>query len=70
MTNKARGNLYILMAAVLWSTGGILIKFIPVNAIAINGARSLIAFLFFVRISEPFGSNAIVTLRRRLFAWL
>ena len=37
----------MLMAAVLWSTGGILIKFIPGNAIAINGARSFIAFLFF-----------------------
>ncbi len=47
MTDKIRGNLYMLMAAVLWSTGGILIKFIPGNAIAINGARSFIAFLFF-----------------------
>ena len=47
MTDKTRGNLYMLMAAVLWSTGGILIKFIPGNAIAINGARSCIAFLFF-----------------------
>lgn len=47
MTDKTRGNLYMLMAAVLWSTGGILIKFIPGNAIAINGARSFIAFLFF-----------------------
>lgn len=47
MTDKTRGNLDMLMAAVLWSTGGILIKFIPGNAIAINGARSFIAFLFF-----------------------
>lgn len=47
MTDRAKGNLYMLLAAVLWSTGGILIKFIPVNAIAINGARSCIAFLFF-----------------------
>lgn len=47
MTDKTRGNLDMLMAAVLWSTGGILIKYIPGNAIAINGARSFIAFLFF-----------------------
>lgn len=47
MTDRTKGNLYMLLAAVLWSTGGILIKFIPVNAIAINGARSCIAFLFF-----------------------
>ena len=47
MDAKKKGNLYILFTAVLWSTGGILIKFVPGNAIAINGARSLIAFLFF-----------------------
>lgn len=47
MTEKTKGNLYMLMAALLWSTGGILIKYIPGNPIAINGARSLIAFLFF-----------------------
>lgn len=47
MNPKNKGNLYILLTAVLWSTGGILIKFIPGSAIAINGARSLVAFLFF-----------------------
>lgn len=44
-TNK--GNLYIFITALLWSTGGILIKYIPGNAIAINGLRSLVALLFF-----------------------
>ena len=48
MNTKAKGNFYILLTAILWSTGGILIKYVPGNAIAINGARSLIAFLFFV----------------------
>lgn len=47
MSEKNKGNLYILATAVLWSTGGLLIKFIPGNAVMINGARSLIAFLFF-----------------------
>ena len=47
MDARKKGNLYILLTAILWSTGGILIKFVPGNAIAINGARSLIAFLFF-----------------------
>ena len=47
MNAKTKGNLYILLTAVLWSTGGILIKFIPGSAIMINGARSLIAFIFF-----------------------
>ena len=35
------------MTALLWSTGGLLIKYIPGNAVAINGARSLIAVAFF-----------------------
>lgn len=47
MNSKNKGNFYILLTAILWSTGGILIKFIPGSAIAINGARSLVAFLFF-----------------------
>lgn len=47
MSEQNKGNLYILITAVLWSTGGLLIKYIPGNAVAINGARSLIAFLFF-----------------------
>lgn len=47
MSTKNKGNLYILLTALLWSTGGLLIKFIPGNAVMINGTRSLIAFLFF-----------------------
>ena len=47
MSQQNKGNLYILLTAVLWSTGGILIKYIPGNAMMINGARSLIALLFF-----------------------
>lgn len=47
MSEKNKGNLYILLTALLWSTGGLLIKYIPGNAVMINGTRSLIAFLFF-----------------------
>lgn len=48
MSIQSKGNLYILITSILWSTGGILIKFIPGNAVAINGARSLVALLFFL----------------------
>lgn len=48
MSKEQKGNFYIFITALLWSTGGILIKFVPGNAIAINGARSLVAFLFFL----------------------
>lgn len=47
MNSQTKGNLYILLTALLWSTGGLLIKYIPGNAVAINGARSLIAVVFF-----------------------
>lgn len=47
ISEKNKGNLYIFLTALLWSTGGILIKFIPGSAVAINGARSLIALIFF-----------------------
>lgn len=47
MSEKNKGNFYILLTAFLWSTGGLLIKYIPGNPVAINGARSLIALLFF-----------------------
>ncbi|WFA09968.1 DMT family transporter [Tissierella sp. Yu-01] len=43
--NRSKGILYCVLAAVLWSTGGILIKLIDWNPIAISGLRSLIASL-------------------------
>lgn len=48
MTQQNKGNLYILLTAFLWSIGGILIKYIPMGAIAINASRSVIAFIFFI----------------------
>lgn len=47
MSQKNKGNLYILITALLWSTGGLFIKFIPGNSVMINGLRSMIALLFF-----------------------
>ena len=47
MSSRTKGNLYILLTALLWSIGGLLIKYIPGNEVAINGARSLIAVAFF-----------------------
>lgn len=38
-----RGLLALLLAAVLWSTGGLFIKSIPLDAITIAGARSAVA---------------------------
>ncbi len=43
MKSTRSGVLSVLCAAVLFSTGGLLIKLIPWSAMAINGARSLIS---------------------------
>ena len=45
---KNKGNLYILITAFLWSLGAVFIKVIPLNALAINGLRSIIALIFFL----------------------
>ncbi len=43
MFGKRRGPLYVFLAAVLYSIGGLCIKVIPWSGIAINGARTAIA---------------------------
>ena len=42
---KGRAVLFLIIAAVLWSSGGLLIKLVEWNALAISGARSAIAAL-------------------------
>jgi drug/metabolite transporter (DMT)-like permease len=45
VTPIKKGVLLLLFTAVLWSLGGLWVKFIDWNPVAIAGARSLIAFL-------------------------
>ncbi|MBR2660555.1 MAG: DMT family transporter [Clostridia bacterium] len=40
--NKNRSVLFVFLASVCFSTGGLFIKLVPWNALAINGARNLI----------------------------
>ena len=42
MTKERRGTLFVFLASVFFSTGGLLMKWIPWSALAINGARNLI----------------------------
>lgn len=52
--NRYKGILYCILAAILWSTGGILIKLIDWNPIAISGSRSLIAsFVILTYMKKP-----------------
>ena len=46
MENKNKAIIMLALAAVLWSTGGILIKLVEWNPVAIAGARSGISAIF------------------------
>ncbi len=54
MKNTSKGNLYILSAAVLWSTGGLVMKAVPFNGIVVNFFRTVFAFLFFAAVRRSF----------------
>ncbi len=45
MTAKQRGTLFVFLAAVLYSIGGLCIKLIPWGGMAINGGRTAIALV-------------------------
>ena len=43
---RAKALLFLVITALLWSSGGLFIKLVPWHPLAIAGARSAIAFLF------------------------
>lgn len=45
MTENQRGTLFVFLAAVLYSIGGLCIKVIPWNGLSINSARNMVALL-------------------------
>jgi drug/metabolite transporter (DMT)-like permease len=54
INERKKAILQLLAAAVLWSTGGILIKLVDWNPVAIAGSRSLIAgFLILFYLKKP-----------------
>lgn len=62
--SRKKAMTYIFAAAVLWSTGGILVKFIDANPFTISGTRSLLALPVLFWIFPP------RTLRPTKRAWL
>ena len=46
MKNRNKAIIMLFFASVLWSTGGILIKLVDWNPVAIAGARSGISAIF------------------------
>ena len=49
-SKKVRPELLLLLCALMWSTGGILIKLIDWNPFAIAGARSLLGAIIILLI--------------------
>lgn len=54
MNQTKKGNLYIFLAAFLWSLGGILLKYVSYGPIATNGLRCLFAYLVFCIYKKSF----------------
>lgn len=52
--SEIKGNVLVLMAAFFWSLGGIFLKYTSGNVLAINGFRSIFAYIFFVIYKRSF----------------
>ena len=61
MTDKRRSVLFVFLASVCVSTGGLFIKLIPWSALAINGARNLIG-------AAVIGTYLLITRHRIVFS--
>ena len=48
-----RGRLLVALAALLWSTGGLAIKLVPLDALGVVFWRSAITFVFLVAVYRP-----------------
>lgn len=53
MDKHKKAVLFLIITAVLWSLGGVLIKWVPLSPLAIAGMRSLISFLFIMIAFRP-----------------
>jgi len=56
---RPKALLFLVITAVLWSSGGLFIKLVPWHPLAIAGVRSAVAFLFFLAfIRRPKGKRS------------
>lgn len=70
MNEHSKGIIFILVAAVLWSTGGLFIKLIPMNAYQISFMRSLFAAAALILLSgkSSFRMNGMVAVNALFYA--
>ncbi len=54
---RIKHNGYLLISAILWSSGGVLIKLVDWNSAAIAGSRSLVAAIFILLIIKKPSTN-------------
>ena len=59
-TDSLRGTVYVLLSAICFSTGGVLIKLIPWSSMTIQGIRSIFSILVV---------GGYMLLRRQRFVW-
>ena len=64
LTERQRGTLFVFLAAVLYSIGGLCIKVIPWNALSINSARNIVSLVVVG------GYLALARHRLRLNRWI
>ncbi len=50
---KIQGSAAILLAALLWSSGGLFIKWIPLPALAVAGGRAAVTSVFYLLVLRP-----------------
>lgn len=65
MTSSNKGKLYIFLAAVFWSFGGLLIKVIPWSPFGITGTRSILSLtvlLLYRGFDKKFEFNKVIVL--------
>lgn len=70
MKEHNKGIIFILIAAILWSTGGLFIKILPLDAFQISFARSVFAALILIILSgrSSFTINKLVLLNSMFYA--
>jgi drug/metabolite transporter (DMT)-like permease len=57
LPSRKQALIYLIIASVLWSTGGLLIKLVDLNPVAIAGSRSFIAALLMLLFLKKTGSK-------------
>ena len=59
--NSLQGTVYVLLSAICFSLGGVLIKSIPWNSLSINMVRSVLSFILIFAYQRTQGESLFLT---------